>query len=191
MAKSYDENLLAAAPVATKAELQEGYNVDILSPNRPATTAPAPAPLAPPAASATVLENGSRTASREKLGAYAPPVPWWRTAKGAVIIAVVVLVVIGAVVGAAVGATRHHSQSNTNLVAGASSTTVNPTTTTNIQPNSTAAPASSSGASQNAPNSTAAPTSSSGASQNAPNSTAAPTSSSGAQQNAPNPTTSH
>jgi len=92
----YDQNLLASAPAATKSQLQEGYNPDLLAENRPARTAP----LADPESARASKEHLHHDIIKPR------PVPFWRTMKGLIIIFVVVLVIIGAVVGGAVGGTK-------------------------------------------------------------------------------------
>ncbi|KAL1740648.1 hypothetical protein HDZ31DRAFT_67737 [Schizophyllum fasciatum] len=92
----YDEGLLAEAPKATKAQLQEGYNPDILAPQRPATTSP----------TRDIESKGQSPATTPAL--YTPSArrpPFWRTKKGMIALAVLALVIVGAVVGGAVGGT--------------------------------------------------------------------------------------
>ncbi|KAK0477594.1 hypothetical protein IW261DRAFT_268164 [Armillaria novae-zelandiae] len=106
----YDEALLADAPAATRAQLQEGYNPDILRPNR---TPPVRNDSDPDPES----QSGPPT-SKEHLPLSAessPPlrrIPFWRTRKGIIIIVIAVIVVIGAVVGGAVGGTVGKSSSS-------------------------------------------------------------------------------
>ncbi|SJL06933.1 uncharacterized protein ARMOST_10275 [Armillaria ostoyae] len=106
----YDEALLAEAPAATRAQLQEGYNPDILRPNR-----------TPPVRNDTDPDPESQSGpptSKEHLPLSAessPPlrrIPFWRTRKGIIIIVIAVIVVIGAVVGGAVGGTVGKSSSS-------------------------------------------------------------------------------
>ncbi|KDQ52454.1 hypothetical protein JAAARDRAFT_198367 [Jaapia argillacea MUCL 33604] len=118
---SYDAALLAAAPVATRAEKQEGYNVDLLDngrPNRAASTSPGPATVLTPhrsdpelAASKERYANGLSPSSSAK-------VPFWRTTKGLIILVVVAIVIIGAVVGGAVGGTAGKKKSTNGGVGG-------------------------------------------------------------------------
>ncbi|KAK0200489.1 hypothetical protein DFS33DRAFT_161819 [Desarmillaria ectypa] len=111
----YDQALLAEAPAATKAQLQEGYNPDILRPNR---TSPVRSDTDPDPES----QSGPPT-SKEHLPLSAgssPPlrrIPFWRTRKGIIIIVIAVIVVIGAVVGGAVGGTVGKSSNNNNNAA--------------------------------------------------------------------------
>ncbi|KAK0218971.1 hypothetical protein IW262DRAFT_1483336 [Armillaria fumosa] len=105
----YDEALLAEAPAATRTQLQEGYNPDILRPNR-----------TPPVRNDTDPDPESQSGpptSKEHLPLSAESSPplrrilFWRTRKGIIIIVIAVIVVIGAVVGGAVGGTVGKSSS--------------------------------------------------------------------------------
>ncbi|KAG6830926.1 hypothetical protein H0H92_013854 [Tricholoma furcatifolium] len=96
--QSYDETLLASAPAATKAQLQEGYTTDILHSSAGNATPP------PFSASQADVEQGF--AHKESNGAATTrPVSFWRTAKGLTIIVIAVIVVLAAVIGGAVGGT--------------------------------------------------------------------------------------
>ncbi|KAG2078593.1 hypothetical protein BDR04DRAFT_1138187 [Suillus decipiens] len=104
---AYDQNLLDEAPVATKAQRQEGYNVDLLDdrPVRPTSTQPLQSPRTIP--SDVDLESSSLT--REKIvpgvsatHASRPTQSFWRTRNGKITIFVVAIIIIGAVVGGAV-----------------------------------------------------------------------------------------
>ncbi|KAJ3480051.1 hypothetical protein NLI96_g8630 [Meripilus lineatus] len=120
----YDERLLASAPVATRAEKQEGYNVDLLEGPRNTTSgknSPPPVPPTVPLASnVDHAENGMR--KQESYAKYADDTPWYKTKKGLIGIVIVVIVVIAAVVGGAVGGTVGKSNNNDNNNATASST---------------------------------------------------------------------
>ncbi|KAI0350936.1 hypothetical protein OH77DRAFT_1430336 [Trametes cingulata] len=102
MSGAYDERLLASAPAATRAEKQEGYDIDLLDDRhhgaRGVSTSPPPAVpiLAPNHAKAEV---GGYS--------YAPSrvTPWYKTRKWVVIFVIGALVIIGAIVGGAVGGT--------------------------------------------------------------------------------------
>ncbi|KAJ3509641.1 hypothetical protein NLJ89_g5111 [Agrocybe chaxingu] len=99
--QEYDANLLAQTPAATKAQLQGGYNADILNEK----TTPSP-----PSRRTT----GDVEAARPTPAAAPPPppkTPFYRTRKGVIIIVVALIVVIAAVVGGAVGGTRNRSSS--------------------------------------------------------------------------------
>jgi len=104
----YDENLLASAPIATKEQLQEGYNPDILNPNRKANSSP-PTPLRHPEAGLPSKEYVTLAPAR---------LPFWRTTRGRIIIAIAVIVVIAAVVGGAVGGTHHKGSSSLGTAVG-------------------------------------------------------------------------
>jgi len=93
---SYDQKLLATAPVATKELLQGGYRTDILN-SSPGKTTP---PLVPSDPERAVV-------SKEYVPAP-PHLPFWRTRKGMMIIFVVGIVILGAVIGGAVGGTAGH-----------------------------------------------------------------------------------
>ncbi|KAK0186965.1 hypothetical protein F5146DRAFT_1003949 [Armillaria mellea] len=112
----YDEALLAEAPAATRAQLQEGYNPDILRPNRTPPvrndTDPDPESQSGPPTSKEHLPLSAESSSPLRR------IPFWRTRKGIIIIVIAVIVVIGAVVGGAVGGTvgkSNGSSSNTSV----------------------------------------------------------------------------
>ncbi|KAI0050748.1 hypothetical protein FA95DRAFT_1570336 [Auriscalpium vulgare] len=108
---SYDQSLLASVPDPTRAEKQEGYNVDLLEKGqqRPASPPPGAAkPLLPSSHSQDRIHGvdaGAHTHTK-------PKTPWYRTRYGLLGLAVAALVVIGAAVGGAVGGTRHHHSSS-------------------------------------------------------------------------------
>ncbi|KAG1857688.1 hypothetical protein DFJ58DRAFT_913412 [Suillus subalutaceus] len=116
---AYDQNLLDEAPAATRAQRQEGYNVDLLDdrPTRPASTQPLKPQTIP---GDTDVESSPLT--REKIvplpgaATYAsrPIQSFWRTRNGKITIFVIAIVVIGAVVGGAVGGTVGKISSNNN-----------------------------------------------------------------------------
>ncbi|KAI6118420.1 hypothetical protein F5141DRAFT_618358 [Pisolithus sp. B1] len=121
----YDQNLLVDAPEASRAQLQEGYNVNILEGGRtqrsPSVRSPVgsatPAPPPPVPQGPLVLaaaENGSKEQFVESGGAYAskPRTGFWRSRNGTITIFVIILVVIGAVVGGAVGGTAKKAPVN-------------------------------------------------------------------------------
>ncbi|KAI0641034.1 hypothetical protein C8Q79DRAFT_1014856 [Trametes meyenii] len=112
MSGAYDERLLASAPAATRAEKQEGYDVDLLDERRPARGASTtPPPLPALSANHAKAEAGGYT--------YPQPsaVPWYRTRKWVLILVLGSLVVIGAVVGGAVGGTVGHNNKDSSNVA--------------------------------------------------------------------------
>ncbi|KAG1750437.1 uncharacterized protein EDB91DRAFT_1244022 [Suillus paluster] len=132
----YDQNLLDEAPAATRAQRQEGYNVDLLDdrPNRPLSTQP----LQTPPPQITHRDTDVESNSQEKVvpgavtNASPPTKSFWRRRNGIITIFVIVVVVLGAVIGGAVGGTvgKHSSTTSTN----AASTTI-----PGVQPTSSAA----------------------------------------------------
>jgi len=114
---SYDQNLLDEAPRATRAQLQEGYSVDLLE-DRPRRSASMRSPATPAPTTAVVpLTPGiAETGSREKFGSATPASrqSFWRTRNGIITIVVIAVVIIGAVVGGAVGGTAGKKSSNNN-----------------------------------------------------------------------------
>ncbi|KAF8904913.1 hypothetical protein CPB85DRAFT_952558 [Mucidula mucida] len=132
----YDQALLAEAQAPTKAQLQEGYNADILRPNR-----------TPVRNDTSSSGPRSTPASKEHLPipVTQPPTkqPFWRTRKGMIIIAIVALVIIGAVVGGAVGGTVGKKSNNDN--SSTSSKSGNPNGGSATATSSTPAQSSSSG----------------------------------------------
>ncbi|KAH9170723.1 hypothetical protein EDB89DRAFT_1976537 [Lactarius sanguifluus] len=121
----YDHTLLSSVPGPTRAEKQEGYNVDLLEESRDRR---APSPPTNGAASdhnGTLLDyspgaiglarkEDPTTAATNDYEPVEKRVPWYRTRKGLIGIVVVVLVVIAAAVGGGVGGTRHSSNSSDN-----------------------------------------------------------------------------
>ncbi|KAG2125750.1 hypothetical protein DEU56DRAFT_564681 [Suillus clintonianus] len=108
---AYDQNLLDKAPAATRAQRQEGYNVDLLDdrPTRPTSTQLFKPP--PIIAGDTDVESSSLT--REKVvPATHPTQSFWRSRNGKIIMFVIAVVVVGAVVGGAVGGTAGKLSSN-------------------------------------------------------------------------------
>ncbi|KAF9062342.1 hypothetical protein BDP27DRAFT_294725 [Rhodocollybia butyracea] len=115
---SYDTQLLASAPEATREQLQEGYNPNLLqSGKKKDVDAELDSPNGkegyPPSTSFAQASSSRRA------------VPWFRTTRGIIIIVVVALVIIAAVIGGAVGGTRHKHKNEltvANSTASASST---------------------------------------------------------------------
>jgi len=100
---SYDENLLASAPKATRAQLQDGYNPDLLAEKTSSTpTIPHVDPE---------LAN-HRPAAVQREDVPLTKTPFYGTKKGIIIIVVVIVVIIAAVVGGAVGGTRKKNSLN-------------------------------------------------------------------------------
>ncbi|KIK98382.1 hypothetical protein PAXRUDRAFT_823935 [Paxillus rubicundulus Ve08.2h10] len=112
---SYDQNLLDEAPRATRAQLQEGYSVDLLE-DRPrrSLSMRKPATPAPTAAIVPLTPGIAETGSREKISSATPAsrLSFWRTRNGIITIVIIALVIIGAVVGGAVGGTAGKNSSN-------------------------------------------------------------------------------
>ncbi|KAK2460416.1 hypothetical protein APHAL10511_007581 [Amanita phalloides] len=152
---SYDESLLRSAPAATREQLQEGYNADLLatpvrskSVHKPGPIRQVPSGAAPPippaplrSGTASEIEQGtipganptnSYTALGEK-AAEGEKRPFWRSKAGIIVVIIVIVVVIGAVVGGAVGGTvsRHSNRSSTNQTS-ITQTSINQTTITAI-----------------------------------------------------------
>ncbi|KAH9953613.1 hypothetical protein BC827DRAFT_1159165 [Russula dissimulans] len=121
---SYDRTLLSSVPDPTRAEKQEGYNVDLLDEG----SAPSPPKAVPPATSeghaaptsAVGYSPGAVSYARKEeavANGHEPvvaKVPWYRKKWGIALIVVVVLLVIGGAVGGAVGGTQHSSHPKTN-----------------------------------------------------------------------------
>jgi len=127
----YDQDLLASAPAATKAQLQEGYTTDLLDPNHGKTSSShlPQSEQSPPAD----RERGSLSPAKELNGRISSTklVPFWRTTKGIIIIIVAIVVVLAAVIGGAVGGTRKKAKGTVNQgVASAPSSSTTTSTTT-------------------------------------------------------------
>ncbi|KAI0752032.1 hypothetical protein C8Q74DRAFT_348762 [Fomes fomentarius] len=116
----YDERLLASAPAATRAEKQEGYNIDLLEDGRKnnnirsTTNTPPPVPVL--STDHSQAEAGGYTTApvptRNGYASVAPPTPWYKTRKWLIIFLVGGVVIIAAVVGGAVGGTVGKSKSS-------------------------------------------------------------------------------
>ncbi|KAG0700997.1 hypothetical protein DFH29DRAFT_1080338 [Suillus ampliporus] len=142
----YDQNLLDEAPAATRAQRQEGYNVDLLDdrPNRTTSTQPLQPP--PPQITPTDVESNSQEKFVPGAAAHVsshPTQSFWRSRKGIITIFVIAVVVLGAVIGGAVGGTvGKHSSANNNAVTSPAGQVPNPSSS----PVSTASAAVGSGA---------------------------------------------
>jgi len=146
---SYDQNLLDEVPKATRAQLQEGYNVDLLEqpPRRtssvrkppPQTPQPPPGPVPlTPGIAETGSGPGEKLVSPTHTSAAAKsPTSFWRTRKGVITVFIVVVIVIGAVVGGAVGGTVKKSNNNTVGTTGTTGNTTSPTSSTSSTSTST------------------------------------------------------
>lgn len=128
---SYDSSLLAHAPQVSKAEHQEGYNVDILNHREPPSTVPTPTRTPQP-----VRRAPSPTPAEEP---RKPRARFWQTTGGRIALAALALVIVGAVVGGAVGGTvgRHDKKAATQ---GSSSDPGASFTSIGLQPTQGAAP---------------------------------------------------
>jgi len=120
---SYDQTLLGDAPRATRAQLQEGYNVDLLEqPPRRTSSVRKPPPQIPaqlpPTAPLTPAIPETVPGEKFASAPYIPQAPeprtsFWRSRKGVITVVLIALIVIGAVVGGAVGGTVKKSSNNT------------------------------------------------------------------------------
>jgi len=128
----YDENLLASAPAATKAQLQGGYTTDLLAEK-----------ATPPSSQrghGRDVEPGRSSNGSSKPSKPTPPeapltpakLPFYRTKKGIVILAVVAaVVIIAAAVGGGVGGSRKKSNNTSAQPAGSAPA---PSTSSNSGP---------------------------------------------------------
>ncbi|KAI0270576.1 hypothetical protein BC834DRAFT_967341 [Gloeopeniophorella convolvens] len=117
---SYDHSLLSAVPDPTRAEKQEGYNVDLLEEGRNGRAATPPPPAASEHGQGAPFDyspgavgyarNGSSTQDLPE--PVKPKTPWYRTKYGIIGIIVALLVIIAAAVGGGVGGTQHHHHSD-------------------------------------------------------------------------------
>ncbi|KAI9457858.1 hypothetical protein HD554DRAFT_2177548 [Boletus coccyginus] len=129
---TYDQHLLDEAPKATRAQLQEGYSVDLLEQPPRRTSVRSPPPQTPQPGHVAVPLTPDE--SGEKLSS--PPAPlkartsFWRTRNGVITVFVISLIVIGAVVGGAVGGTVKKSTNNGNATGVSSSSSVSSTSAT-------------------------------------------------------------
>jgi len=143
--RDYDANLLASAPVATKAQLQSGYNPELLAEK---TT--------PPSSKPDLEARGSSPVKRTE---YVPPIlpkakaPFYRTRKGIIIVVVVLVVIIAAAVGGGVAASKAKNKHATGASqGGAPHVTMTPGASTTTGPQQTTiGPSSATGQSTNNP----------------------------------------
>jgi len=117
--RDYDANLLASAPVATKAQLQSGYNPDLLAEK---TTPPPSKPDLEARGSSPVVQT-----DYERPIPIPPKVPFYRTRNGIIAIVVVLAVIIAAAVGGGVAGSRKKTITATQGGAPASASTGTPT----------------------------------------------------------------
>ncbi|TFK50578.1 hypothetical protein OE88DRAFT_269911 [Heliocybe sulcata] len=142
----YDERLLASAPAATRAEKQEGYNIDLLDEE----------PSRAGRASTTHDHTGGYVQGNRYSGAASAPdtpsleekpgplsrgrTPWWRTATGIAVLVILSLIIVGAVVGGAVGGSLGSRKSQNDLAEGSSSSSAStqsksvPNASSTVQP---------------------------------------------------------
>jgi len=121
----YDVNLLHTAPDASHAQKQEGYNVDLLTPNQRTELHRD----REDGVLSTSNHEGDIAAQREK-AAFAPmrrspqddhtKRPFWRTRTGKIVLFLLAVVIIGAIVGGTVGGVvgGRHSKTSTNDTSG-------------------------------------------------------------------------
>ncbi|KAI0742535.1 hypothetical protein C8Q80DRAFT_1189131 [Daedaleopsis nitida] len=115
---NYDERLLASAPVATRAEKQEGYNIDLLDndakPNVRSTSATPPPAVSGLSADRSQAEAGGYAYAPGHNGyaSTAPSTPWYKTRKWLIIFLIGGIAAVAAIVGGAVGGTVGHSKSS-------------------------------------------------------------------------------
>lgn len=115
---AYDSTLLSSVPDPTRAERQEGYNVDLLD-ERPDRSPPAPAPDRQPltdgysagAAVAYAHKEGQLGNGAERTGAKGP---WYRTRWGITAIVIVIVLIVAGAVGGAVGGSHHNPSKSRN-----------------------------------------------------------------------------
>jgi hypothetical protein len=123
----YDRTLLSSVPDPTRAEKQEGYNVDLLDDGRDRRGTTPSNELAATATSdhqhggPTVgYSPGAVSYARKEEGVASnglepvtPKVPWYRTRRGVIFIVIGAVLIIAAIVGGAVGGTHHSSHHTT------------------------------------------------------------------------------
>jgi len=112
--EAYDQALLDEAPAATRAQRQEGYNVDLLDsrPTRPLSTQPlqpTPPPITP---RVTDIESFSKENIVPPIYAQKSTQSFWRSRNGFITMFVIAVVVLGAVIGGAVGETVGKNSNN-------------------------------------------------------------------------------
>jgi len=99
----YDERLLDSAPKATRAEKQEGYNVNLLASDN------SESPMNPRPTTATHDGHGSLETgvppNKEGYISSLPPTPWYSRKRWRIALLIGAIIVIGAIVGGAVGGT--------------------------------------------------------------------------------------
>ncbi|KAI0334209.1 hypothetical protein GY45DRAFT_1318674 [Cubamyces sp. BRFM 1775] len=115
MSGGYDERLLASAPVATRAEKQEGYDINLFKEQQPIGREPTVSPPPLPVLSAN---HSSAEVAGYSPYAQPPALPWYRTRKWLFIFFFAAIVIIAAVIGGAVGGTVGHNKGGAVVTAG-------------------------------------------------------------------------
>jgi hypothetical protein len=117
---TYDHALLSSVPDPTRAERQEGYNVDLLDEghDRPAATDQRPltdgySPFVTAAHKEGQAENGTNG-----MRPAVANVPWYRTKWGVTVIVVAIVIIVGGIVGGVVGGTHHSHKNNSGSLSG-------------------------------------------------------------------------
>ncbi|KAI0075155.1 hypothetical protein K474DRAFT_1709222 [Panus rudis PR-1116 ss-1] len=118
---SYDQSLLASAPVATRAEKQasgcEGYNVDLLTNARDVSKSNCSSPT--PRALAPSVDNAESGRTKEAYGVVYPSrtTSWYKTRKWIAIFTIIAIACVAAIIGGAVGGTLSHKhKSNSSAI---------------------------------------------------------------------------
>ncbi|KAI0702653.1 hypothetical protein C8Q76DRAFT_755275 [Earliella scabrosa] len=167
----YDERLLASAPAATRAEKQEGYNIDLLvederKPNLRSTSATPPPAVPPLAVDHSRAEAGGYPGMGNGYSSVGPSKakPWYKTRKWLIIFLIGGIAVVAAAVGGAVGGTVGRSSSSsvepatsTNTDAGDQGGASGPQQTSAGESGASETNANAPGAGQTAPTNTAGP----------------------------------
>jgi len=108
-AGGYDVNLLHAAPDASKAQTQAGYNVDLLSRNQTHEDSGRSISNHDP----TLNPHQEKPESRPPFEASSKKPSFWRTKTGIFALVLLVVVIVGAIVGGTVGGVLSHKSKNT------------------------------------------------------------------------------
>ncbi|KAF8487172.1 hypothetical protein DFH94DRAFT_687643 [Russula ochroleuca] len=128
---TYDRSLLSSIPKPTRAEKQEGYNIDLLDEgrDRAATTAQEVQTGATDGYSPGAIGLARKEGQLENGDHVAKKAPWYRTRWGMITIVIIIILIIGGAVGGAVGGT-HHSNSHSGSNGGDNTGRPNTTSTT-------------------------------------------------------------
>jgi len=106
----YDERLLDSIPKASKAEKQEGYNVNLLASD--ASDSPMNARPTTTVDGHTRPEAGTPTNANKEAYVSSYSVPWYRQKKWRILMLIGGILAIGAIVGGAVGGTLASKNNN-------------------------------------------------------------------------------